>query len=84
MSRDKKNEFSIRTDMLEQYLHIAEVIILLLDRDATISYINRKGEQILGGKKSQLIGNSWIDNFIPERNREEIGKVFHEIVTGKE
>ncbi|MBN1882183.1 MAG: PAS domain S-box protein [Deltaproteobacteria bacterium] len=83
MSRERKNELSISPDMFEQYLHIAEVMILLLDRDARISYINRKGAQILGFETSQLIGSRWIDNFIPERNREEVENIFHEIVTGK-
>lgn len=82
MSRGGKKKLKINPDMLEQYLHIAEVMILVLDRDARISYINRKGEQILGLETSQLIGTGWIDTFIPERNQKEVKKVFREIMAG--
>ena len=82
MSRGGKKKLKISPDMLEQYLQIAEVMILVLDRDAHISYINRKGEQVLGLETSQLIGSGWIDTFIPEKNRKEVKAVFQEIMAG--
>jgi len=83
MKRDENSGFSIDTDFIEQYIQIAEVVILVLNRNANISYINRKGEQILGIEKSQLIGTNWIKNFIPEENQKEILEVFQKTVKGE-
>jgi len=48
-------------DRANQYLEIAEVILLALDSSGRIALINRKGSEILGTDERELIGRDWLD-----------------------
>ncbi len=49
----------------ENYLEVAEALIVALDRDGNITMLNRKGHTLLGYPEGTLIGRSWIDTMIP-------------------
>ena len=68
MSREKEHrDFHITVDILEQYLEIVEMMILGLNTDGKIVFINRKGEEILGYDREELLGTKFIKNYIPKR-----------------
>lgn len=69
--------------MIEQYLEIADVIILVLDKKGDVVLINRKGEEVLGWKKEELLGKNWFTACIPENDQKRAKKVFNEILEGK-
>ncbi len=56
-------------DRTRQYLDLAGVMILELDRDGCVTSINRRGCQILGTPEDQVVGKNWFDHFIPEKRR---------------
>jgi len=64
------------------YLDIAGVIIVALNRDQSIAIINKRGCELLGYDESEIIGKKWIDNFLPERDREQTRVVFSELMAG--
>lgn len=70
----KKAEAQITEEKnrLRDYLNIAEVILLVLDNNGFIKMINRKGCDVLGYSEKEILGKSWVDNFIPQYMREEI------------
>jgi len=49
---------------LQQYLDIAGVMIVVIDRDQIVTLINKKGAEILGYGEDEIIGKNWFDNFI--------------------
>ncbi len=67
-----------------QYLDIAGVILVVLDRSGIVSLINRKGSEILGYPEEEIIGQNWFDRFIPERLRSELHAVFSRLMNGEE
>ncbi len=70
-------------DTAQAYLDIAGVMILVLDRDGKVALINRRGCSILEyTDPKELIGKSWIDNFIPPRLRDEMRTAFARVVGG--
>lgn len=74
---------------LRDYLDIAEVIILVIDNNGFVQLINRKGCEVLGYEEKDIIGKSWVDNFIPLYMKEKIMKahtdnLFQEIVENQE
>lgn len=48
-------------DRAENYLNIAEALIVGLDKDANITSLNRKGYQILGYPEGSLTGKNWCE-----------------------
>ena len=74
--RDSKNK-------AQNYLDIANVILLVLDKNNKVSLINKKGGNVLGYKEEDIIGTDWFDNYIPERQRKEISHVFAEWMSGR-
>lgn len=67
----------------QQYLEIAEIILLSIDSDGIVQLINPKGCEVLGYSKDEIIGKNWCDNFIPERMREVVKKVAAKVYSGE-
>lgn len=54
----------------QAYLDVVPVAVLVLDREGRVSLINRRGCDILGLAAREVLGRSWIDGFVSERDRE--------------
>ncbi|HEY3378752.1 MAG TPA: response regulator [Armatimonadota bacterium] len=66
-------------DLAQQYLDIAGVLMMTLDRTATITLLNKKGCEILGRSEAELLGQSWFD-FMPPEVREDARTRFVEFL----
>gem|GEM_PF-4840071 len=89
--REQKNRVAARTDALnvakdraELYLENIEVILLVLDSNANIQLINRKGCQILGHEQKELIGRNWFDLCLPHGEANNVNAFFRRIVSGED
>jgi len=69
-------------DRAQNYLDIAGVMIVVVNADETISLINKRGNEILGYNKNELIGKNWFDTLVPEKLREKIRSVFNKLMAG--
>jgi len=80
-----KAEIMLNTEKetAQKYLDIAGVMIIILDKGGKVSLINKKGCEILGYSKDDIIGKDWFDNFLPEEIRPEIKKVSRKIFSGE-
>ena len=52
-------------DKIIKYIDIAGVLIVVLNTDATVALINRRGTEILGYPNEEIIGKNWFSHFIP-------------------
>ncbi|MCS7233562.1 MAG: GAF domain-containing protein [Synergistetes bacterium] len=68
---------------LKALLNLAQVIILTLDRDGRVTFINRKGCEILGCSEEEILGKSWFDNFLPQEIRKDVERVFQKLINGE-
>ncbi len=77
----KKAEEALRKEKerLNQYLNIAAVIMLVLNKDGSIALLNKKGCTLLGYQQTEVIGKNWFELFIPDRFRNKAKKDFHSI-----
>jgi PAS domain S-box-containing protein len=66
-----------------QCLELAGVMLLFLKKDKTISFINRKGCDVLGYTYEELLGRNWFELAIPAELRGAVEGVFSKIVSGK-
>jgi PAS domain S-box-containing protein len=62
-------------DRAQQYLDIANVILLALDLDGRITLINRKGCSMLGWKENELLGRDWINACLPPEIRTKLSSI---------
>lgn len=71
-------------DELNTYLDLCGVIFVVIDINHKVKMINKKGYELLGYKdKNNIIGKNWFDNFIPERNRNNVKEIFNQLISGK-
>jgi PAS domain S-box-containing protein len=70
------------TDLKKQYLSLAPAIILVLDRQGTITYLNEKGCAILDCPLEGVMGKSWVDTFIKADERDAVRALFTRIIEG--
>ena len=71
-------------DRAQSYLDVAGVIIISLDLDRKVTMINRRGCEILGYEKDEVIGKEWHENFIPTEFGDEVRDLAVAQFSGKE
>lgn len=67
----------------QQYLDVAGVMLVVLDRQAVITLINRKGAEVLGYEEEELIGRDWLETCLPEERRDELRAVWERLMSGQ-
>ncbi|MCG3227306.1 MAG: PAS domain S-box protein [Candidatus Heimdallarchaeota archaeon] len=79
-----EDELKKEKNTFQKYLDISDVMFLVLNKNGEIQLINKKGSEILQCREEEILGLNWFDTIIPEKNREEMKRVFHNIIEGKE
>jgi PAS domain S-box-containing protein len=82
----KRAEEAVRMerDRAQQYLDVAEVMLVALNGKGEIDLINRKGCRILGcDKEGELLGKDWFDTCLPGNIRESVRAVFDRLMAGE-
>jgi PAS domain S-box-containing protein len=68
----------------QQYLDVATVIMVVLDKEGKITLLNRKGYEILQYPEGTLVGqNWWFATCVPERSRNERQTAFRQLMAGQ-
>lgn len=70
-------------DNLKTYLDLAGVIIVALNKEGNITLLNKKGYEILGYKEGELNGKNWFETCLPKYRKEEVSRVFKELIRGE-
>ncbi len=66
----------------ERYISLAPAIILVLDTYGNIMHLNTFGCSILGCSVLEAEGKPWIETFIPEKERDNVHRIFESILHG--
>ncbi|MDF1756226.1 MAG: PAS domain S-box protein [Verrucomicrobiales bacterium] len=70
-----------RRELSEKLIENAPNIVLVLDLEGRIVRVNPTFEKLTGRKLPEIEGKFWLDNFIPERNREKNRTIFLTILS---
>jgi PAS domain S-box-containing protein len=70
-------------NMAQRYLDTVGAIVVAIDTDQKIAFINKKGCSILGCKEREVIGKNWFNIFVPERVRDEVKAGFERLIAGE-
>lgn len=68
----------------QRYLDIAEVIMVVLDPNGKVEMLNKKGCALLGIKEEEILGKNWFQLAVPSQVREEVRKIFYNILQGNQ
>jgi len=63
-----------------QYLDIAGVAFVALDNEGNITLINKRGLEILGYQREELLGKNWFKTCLPDRFQKDILDVYHQLI----
>ncbi len=83
LRKQAEEELQKERNKAQNYLDVAEVIIVALNRAGEVTMMNRKGVDLLGYSHQEILGWNWFDTFIPERDRNHIKKVFSRVFAGE-
>ena len=69
-------------DRAQTYLDIAAIIFVALDLEGNVTMINRAGCEIIGLDRDSIVGENWIERFVPESCKDETRKIMKTAGTG--
>lgn len=65
------------------YLDTIGIVIVEIDIDGTLIFINKRGCEVLEYERDEVIGKNWFDTFVPEDSRDKVKASFQQVITGK-
>lgn len=66
----------INNHWAEKSLDALSDIVIMQDLKGKVIQVNKYAEEILGYKEEDIVGKTWIEEFIPEENQSEIKKIW--------
>lgn len=80
---ESTDELRREKERAQNYLDIAQVILVAIDNQARITLLNRKGHQALGYENGELIGKDWFRTCLPQYEYETVLNIFNKIISGE-
>jgi len=71
-----------KLNLNQSFIEISQDLMVALDREGNVLYINPKGCEILQEKESNIIGCNWFDHFFDRNLNEEVKSVYLDLVNG--
>ena len=84
MTERQRHEQELRKEKekTEQYLSVAGVMFVILDKDGHVIKVNRKTCEVLGWESDELLGRDWFSTAIAEETRSDVRKLFQNLMAG--
>jgi PAS domain S-box-containing protein len=76
-------ELKKEKEKAQNYLEIAEVMIVAIDSTQNVILVNRKACEVLDYTEEEILGSNWFELALPEKNRDIVKEVFADIIAGK-
>lgn len=81
--RDASEALRCERDRAQMYFEISGVMFVVINRDKTVAMINKKGCEILGYEKEEILGKNWMVNFLPHQYKEETEAIWKGFMEGQ-
>jgi PAS domain S-box-containing protein len=69
-------------NLAQLYFDMPDVMIIAINNEGKVKKINKKGCEILGYTREEILGKNWFENFLPERLRDRVGTLFRQMIEG--
>ena len=77
-----EEELRAERDIAREYINIAGVILIALDKEGQISLINRRGYETLGYQEEELLGKNWFITCLPAQMSDAVAREFRRLIAG--
>ncbi|MDY6964706.1 MAG: PAS domain S-box protein [Halobacteriota archaeon] len=67
-------------DIAKKYLDPTGAILVAIDLNQNVAFVNEKCCEVLGYKEEEVIGKNWFDTFIPKKARNGAKKYFQKLL----
>ena len=81
--RESERRYKDLYEKLKKNLDLIQVMVVALDAEGNVTYVNRKACEILGYKEEEIIGKDWFKSFLPKDTAKELKLVFKRIINGE-
>lgn len=78
-----ENKLIEEKEMAQKYLDVANVILLALDKKGRVVMVNKKGLELSGFKKEEILGKNWFKTCLPRSVQKNVLSFFNELVGGR-
>ncbi len=68
---------------LKTYLELVPVMVVALDLEGNVKFVNKKACEILECCEEEIVGKNWFENFLPDPIKDEVREVFERIKNGE-
>jgi PAS domain S-box-containing protein len=79
---DSKNSYE--TALVKQCFDIVNVFVVAIDLNFNITLLNRKGHELLELESENILGENFIELFIPDEKQKETHKLFQKTIKSKQ
>jgi hypothetical protein len=73
--KEAEKKLKLECDKTQKYFAIANIMMLVIDKERKVSLINKKGLEILGREEDDVVGRDWLE-FLPRRIRPDVDIAF--------
>lgn len=81
--QDREIELKNEAQRAQNYLDVANVVMLVIDYNQKITLMNELGCKLLGYSQKEVVGKNWFNSFIPAKDREAVRAVFERLMKGE-
>jgi len=82
-NKKTQKELQREKDILSLAIEAVGALIMVVDVTGKITFINKKGTQMLGYEREEIMGKNWIEHFAPERWASDGYEVFRKLQKGE-
>lgn len=82
--QNKTKSFPVELLLREKMIDNVHAIIVILDSNGMVTYLNKAGEKICGYTLKSILHQDWFSIFIPEIEREKARQIFKKLKTNKQ
>ena len=82
--RQQRSEETLRhlKDNTDRYLELAEVILVALDEQASVTMVSGQCYEVLGYHRDELVGKNWFKVCLPFEDYEHVFTVYQKLMSG--
>jgi PAS domain S-box-containing protein len=66
----------------ESLLDLINALVVMLNRDGNVVMINKRGLEMLGYSREEVMGKNWLHTFVPIESMKEVEERFEKIIEG--
>ncbi|MCG6552259.1 MAG: PAS domain-containing protein, partial [Candidatus Magnetominusculus sp. LBB02] len=83
MDNSSNDIIVIEKDKLQRYLDLVGVVIVVVDRHGNVCVVNKRGCDVTGYNKDEIIGRNCFDNFFVDSSRQPSRAIFNQVISGE-